>query len=76
MTVYVDLAPHEFAANYIFDEDGLSPFFGCDYVVKANGGSHVAEFQFEGKTWVTKLYYQDSGIMNPGATTPQGTDSR
>ena len=74
MTVYVDLAPHEFAANYIFDADGLNPFFGCDYVVKANGGSHVAEFELDGETWVTKLYYQDSGIVNPGATTPQGTE--
>ena len=74
MTTYVDLAPHEFSANYIFDDDGLSPFFGCDYVVKMNGGSHVAEFQLDGETWVTKLYYQDSGIVNPGGTTPQGTE--
>lgn len=74
MTAYVDLAPHEFSANYIFDEDGLRPFFGCDYVVKANGGSHITEFELAGETWVTKLYYQDSGILNPGASTPQGTE--
>jgi len=74
VNVSVDLAPHEFRANYIYDGDGLSPFFGCDYVVKMNGGSHVAEFTVDGETWVTKLYYQDSGIQNPGETTPQGTE--
>ena len=56
MSVHVDLAPHEFAANYIFDDNGLSPFFGCDYVVKMNGGSHVAEFELAGETCTERVF--------------------
>lgn len=70
----IDLSPHEFAANLIFDEYGLQPFFACDSVVKQNDGSARTEFHHNGETWVATLYYQDSGILPPGQQTPQGTD--
>ena len=73
MTLAVDLAPHEFAANYLFDQYYLSGWFAADSLVKQGGGSVVAEFTDEGETWVTKLYYQDSNIQHPGLTNPQGT---
>lgn len=74
---FVELAPHEFSANYLFDDgehgDGLTAFFALDSVVKKYDGSASTEFRADGERWIAKLYYQDSGIVNPGATTPQGT---
>lgn len=40
MTDFIEPAPHEFAANFLFDEDGLAPFFAADRQIKAGGGSH------------------------------------
>jgi len=70
----VEPAPHEFAANYLFAEDGLAPFFAADSQVKAGGGSQRGTFVDDGEEWVVKLYYQDSGIVHPGSETPTGTD--
>lgn len=74
---YVELAPHEFSANYLFDDgkhgDGLTPFFALDSVVKQHDGSTSEKFRADGERWIAKLYYQDSGVVNPGETTPQGT---
>ncbi|WP_335999371.1 MarR family transcriptional regulator [Halorientalis halophila] len=72
----VDPAPHEFAANFLFAEDGLAPFFAADSQVKAGGGSQRGTFVDDGEEWVAKLYYQDSGIVHPGSKTPTGTDWR
>jgi hypothetical protein len=69
----VDPAPHEFAANYLFAEDGLAPFFAADSQVKAGGGSQRGTFTDQGEEWLVKLYYQDSGIVHPGRETPTGT---
>lgn len=69
-------APHEFAANYLFAEDGLAPFFAADSQVKAGGGSQRGTFLDDGEEWVVTLYYQDSGIVHPGRETPTGTDWR
>jgi hypothetical protein len=35
MTGFIEPAPHEFAANFLFDEDGLAPFFAADRQIKA-----------------------------------------
>lgn len=70
----VDPAQHEFAANFVFDEYGLDPFFGADAQVKAGDGSQRERFELEGEEWVATLYYQDSGILPPETgTTPAGT---
>ena len=65
---------HEFAANFLFDEDGLTPFFAADRRIKDGDGSQVAEFRDDGERWVVKLYYQDSGVVHPGRRTPTGTE--
>lgn len=69
----VETAPHEFSANYVFDDYGLTPFFACDRQVKDGEGSVTATFNAHGETWTARLYYQDSGIVHPGPTNPQGT---
>ena len=69
----VELAFHEYAANYLFDDHALKPFFACDSRVKDGDGSQVAEFEIGSERWVVKLYYQDSGIVHPGPENPQGT---
>lgn len=40
----VDLAYHEFTANFLFTEQGLVPFFAADRQVKAGDGSQTATF--------------------------------
>lgn len=67
ITKTIGLACHEFDANYLFDEHGLSPFFACDLRVKDGNGKQVAEFESEGDRWVVKLYYQDSNIIPPAS---------
>lgn len=37
MTSLVECAPHEFSANFLFDEQGLSPYLACDARVKGDG---------------------------------------
>ncbi|MDM9626087.1 hypothetical protein QTL95_09275 [Rhizobium sp. S152] len=53
--------------------DGLSPFFAAAGVVSRSGGSKTVKFHDGGETWLAKLYYQDSGIVNPGPRLPTGT---
>lgn len=72
----VDPAPHEFAANFLFAEDGLAPFFAADSQVKGGDGSQRGTFLDDGEEWVVKLYAQDSGIVHPGTETPGGTEWR
>ena len=70
----IEPAPHEFAANFVFDEHGLQPFFAADSAVKAGGGSQTAGFEHDGEQWSVTLYYQDSGFLPPETgTTPAGT---
>lgn len=69
-------APHEFAANFLFINAGLNPFFAADNRVKAGDGSQVGQFTDEGERWIAKLYYQDSGILHPGEHIPSGTEFR
>jgi len=71
--ITVETAPHEFSANYLFAQDGLRPFFACDRARKDGGGSAKGSFEIDGETWNATLYTQDSGIVNPGETTPFGT---
>lgn len=66
-------APHEFDANLLFNEDGLRPFFALDSERKAGGGSKTASFEHNSETWLARLSYQDSNLVNPGDETPQGT---
>ncbi|WEL27342.1 DUF7845 domain-containing protein [Haloferax volcanii] len=73
MTVLVETAPHEFAANLLFNERGLRPYFAADSRVKAGGGSQAGMFTYGGEEWRAKLYYQESGLEHPGKTTPKGT---
>lgn len=70
---------HEFAANYLFNEDGLAPFFAADSQVKSGGGSRKGTFTQNGERWVAKLYYQESGILHPDhikQNPPPGVDWR
>lgn len=76
MTGYIEPAPHEFAANFVFDENGLAPYFAADSRTKAGDGSQVAEFTDQGEQWIVKLYFQDSNIIHPGDRLPTGTDWR
>lgn len=76
VTGYVEPAPHKFAANFLFDEGSLAPFFAADSRVKAGDGSQAAEFLDRGERWVVKLYFQDSTIVHPGSQLPTGTDWR
>jgi predicted transcriptional regulator len=78
VSFFIETAPHEFGANYLFDGgddySGLQPYFACDSIIKRHDGSHVVKFEVDGETWVAKLYYQDSGIVHPGKRTPTGTE--
>ncbi|ESS05701.1 MAG: hypothetical protein A07HB70_02181 [uncultured archaeon A07HB70] len=76
VTVYVETAPHEFTANFLFNDRGLFPFFGCDKQVKRGDGSVSSTFSHDGESWQARLSYQESGIKHPGETTPQGTEFR
>ena len=76
MTGFVEPAPHEFAANYLFDANGLAPFFAADSQVKAGGGSQRSEFHNRGERWTVTLYYQDSNVVHPGSRLPTGTEWR
>lgn len=72
----VETAPHEFNANFNFD-DGLGPFFAADRQIKKGGGSVKGRFEAFGESWDVKLYYQDSNVLPPDdGTTPAGTPWR
>jgi len=70
----IEPAWHEYAANLLFAEDGLAPYFAADSQVKAGGGSQRARFEVAGERWNVTLYYQDSGIVHPGRSLPGGTE--
>ncbi|MGM0592350.1 MAG: MarR family transcriptional regulator [Halobacteriota archaeon] len=72
----IEPACHEFAANYLFAENGLAPYFAADSRVKQGGGSQVSEFRADGERWRVKLYYQSSNIVHPGDCLPSGTEWR
>jgi hypothetical protein len=75
VTVFVETAPHEFVANYVFGEYGLQPFFAADSVIKQSGGAtEWLEFGMSGERWLAKLHYQLSGLVHPGDRTPTGTE--
>lgn len=74
MTGYIEPAPHEFAANFLFDEHGLAPFFAFDRRVKKGGGSQRGSFEDQGERWTVSLYYQSSNIVHPGERIPSGTE--
>jgi hypothetical protein len=73
LTFYVDTPPHEFAANYLYNDRGLSPFFAADRRVKRGGGSAMGTFTVDDEEWQVRLYYQESGLAHPGEATPQRT---
>lgn len=73
---HVEAAPHEFAANLIYDTYALRPFFGCNRAVKDGDGSVEAPFDGYGEEWTARLSYKDSGIVHPGDENPQGTEFR
>lgn len=68
----IETAPHEFTANYNF-AGGLDPYFALDSVTKQHDGSATVQFKYNGEPWEVTLYFQDSNIVHPGATTPTGT---
>ena len=74
MTVLIETTPHEFSANYLFNERGLFPYFAAAKQVKRGGGSQRRTFRYDGEEWDVKLYYQESGLLqHPGETTPEET---
>lgn len=66
--------PHEYIANYLYNQNGLTPYFACDSHVKDGDGSQVAEFTTSGQRWAARLSYQSSNLVYPGRKTPLGTD--
>lgn len=74
MTEYVAPAPHEFRANYLFDEFGLRFFFAMDRTLKNHQGHTVEPFEHDGEEWTVELTYQESGLEHPGTHTPSGTE--
>ena len=73
VTTLVETAPHEFAANFLYTDDGLAPFFACDSRVKEGGGSQQSTFSYEGESWKVTLSYRNSGLEHPGQRLPDGT---
>lgn len=76
MTGYIEPAAHEFAANFLFNEYGVGPFFALDRRVKDGDGSQRATFVDEGEHWTATLYYQSSNILHPGSVLPTGSNWR
>jgi len=72
LTELIQTAPHEFTVNYNF-ANGLDPYFALDAIVKQHGRSATAQFDYDGEPWKVTLYYQESGIIYPGESTPSGT---
>lgn len=72
----VTLAPHEFHANLLYNDDGLLPFFACDSQVKQADGSKETSFEHDGGKWKSRLSYEPSNLVSPGTRTPFGTDWR
>jgi hypothetical protein len=70
----IDTAPHEFAANLVYSEYDLDPYFGCDSVVKQVGGSTgFMDFERRGEKWQARLRYESSNILPPtGGLLPSG----
>ncbi len=64
---------HEFDANILFNKHGLKPFFAADRRTKDGDGKQEANFETDGEGWKATLYFQRSGIENPGDQTPAGT---
>ena len=60
----VETAPHEYNANFNFD-NGLSAFFAADRRIKEGGGSVEGRFEAFGETWDVTLYFQDSTVVPP-----------
>ena len=59
----VDTAPHEYMANYLYD-DGLGPWFGAARLCDATG-SRRGTFRLDGEEWRVTLSYQESGLAPP-----------
>jgi len=73
-TKTVEPAPHEYAANYIFD--GLGGWFGASAATNATG-SVTRDFSHEGDRWTAKLYFSEGGLAPPeSGETPDGTEIR
>jgi hypothetical protein len=47
----IDPSWHEYAANLLFAEDGLAPYFAADSQVKAGGGSQRVRFEASRYVW-------------------------
>ena len=70
----VETAPHEFQANLLFADHGLTPYFACDRRTEQGDDSPSAEFVFRDERWSVTLYAQGSGLTHPGASLPSGTE--
>ncbi|QKY20598.1 MarR family transcriptional regulator [Halolamina sp. CBA1230] len=65
---------HEFTAEVNF-ADGLEPHFAAHRRFNDRVGDEAprVEFTARGERWTAKLYYQESGIVDPGYQLPTGT---
>lgn len=71
----IETAPHEFAANLLFTEWGLAPWFAFNSSIKRGNGKQTAEFSLDGERWICQLTYRnDSNIVHPGDRTPTHTE--
>ena len=53
----VEPAPHEFSANFVFDEHGLKPYFARDAAIKSSGGYGTGEFELDDERWNVQLNF-------------------
>lgn len=73
MTIALEPAPHEYAANYVYNHAGLSPWFAAASQTDATGARHGTT-HVAGHEWAVTLSYQESGLAPPdGGHTPDGT---
>ena len=71
---YESVSPvwHEHSQQLNF-AGSLEAHFAAVRILDESGGSRVTEFRASGERWLAKLYYQDSGIVDPGDVLPTGT---
>lgn len=74
VTGYVKPANHEFAANFLFDVNCLSPFFPAHSRVKEGAGSRSSEFHDRGERWSVTLLPAREQDRTSGTTRPTDTE--
>lgn len=69
----VNLACHEFTANFVFAEHGLDPYFTAGRRVRNDERSGSIDFRVGDGLWQATLQSTGSGLVYPGSHLPTGT---